>query len=292
MFLQQKNVFLKDSKTSRINQLETPMPSKLRLLSESVSSPTLQAPSVQNGLTKKRRQRLLAQIKTAWDFSQKEGLLLGEEKEIQEELEKQGAKLNVLSPRSLKHPRRLFEFPFEDESQDFLFVFGVFANLSQKERRLALFECSRVLKKEGIAFFSIDLDLYSYNPEGYFILFLEREFEMIERDPHFDGLWIRLRTFLKTPLYFARGFEDPQWRKEKKEGLQGWKKLAFTMQTSSVLGKFWKGWKKFYRPVFEYLDVSKFPPAVFSFLGKRLAPRASLAHVTVTAKKSRRSLPA
>ncbi len=127
-----------------------------------------------------------------------------------------------------------------EETYDVVLATEIVAELPVQEMRLFFSELARLVKKDGLIVCSTSLDIYSIDAFERFRTLAETELDIIDSKLSYNYLWIKLENFLSAPNRFSKAGSDPAYRERKIQERHGLIRKWFQLNSSPILGHFWK----------------------------------------------------
>lgn len=174
----------------------------------------------------------------------------------------------------------------DDDQFDLVICTDVIAELFSQDYRLAMGEIARLVKKNGLAMISTNIDIRSEDALERFLALVETEFDLIAYSKSYHRLAIFWLDLLKAPgKWYAFG-QQPQKKKDYVDGAHGWLRRGWRkMMTSSMIRPLWKLSDMVFQPCADKIKHSKKGILILEKISLFLWDQEAISHLILVAKR-------
>lgn len=167
----------------------------------------------------------------------------------------------------------------KDDNYDLVVSLGLIGDLHPKEHRLYFSELARLVKKDGFVVSSTSIDINTEGAIQHFGGLAETEFSISKWIFSYHALAIRIGNFLKAPERFARGSKDISYRQRQLDKRRNISKYWFNLNSSKIIGIFWRGVQLLTRPLAQGFMNSSFLINLLEKVCRTLQGESGISHI-------------
>ena len=167
---------------------------------------------------------------------------------------------------------------FEDDSFDVVVCADVIADVHPEDRRLAMAELSRIVKKDGWVICSTGIDIHSEDALERFEGLFQTEFMIKKSFESYNAYYIRLFHFLEAPRRFFQGWRSQEYRKEHLQERRGLSQSWYRLNSSQAIALIWAIPSWVLSPCVELLKRSNLLLKGLEYLCKTISNEAGVSY--------------